>query len=121
MKKKQCGLLSLALSSCLITQAENKEKNSLIRQKEVGITLGLNDEIFLKENHLITPADCRAVILSRLQLEKKGVFWDLGAGSGAVGLEAAGLTDMQVFSVEKNEKRFEQIKKNKQKKKEVNN
>ena len=28
MKKKQCGLLSLALSSCLITQAENKEKNS---------------------------------------------------------------------------------------------
>ncbi|MDE5681785.1 MAG: RsmD family RNA methyltransferase, partial [Mailhella sp.] len=42
------------------------------------------------------------------------IFWDLGAGSVAVGLEAAGLTDMQVFSVEKNEKRFEQIKKNKQ-------
>lgn len=28
MKRKQYGILSLALSSCLITQAENKEKNS---------------------------------------------------------------------------------------------
>ncbi len=112
---EKIAMLSAAPNSILVLLPfENKEKNSLIRQKEVGITLGLNDEIFLKENHLITPADCRAVILSRLQLEKKGVFWDLGAGSGAVGLEAAGLTDMQVFSVEKNEKRFEQIKKNKQ-------
>lgn len=93
---------------------ENKEKNILTRQKENCLTLGLCEKIYEKENNLITQTDCRAVILSRLCLEKEGVFWDLGAGSGSVGLEAAGLTNMQVFGIEKNEKRLEHIQKNKQ-------
>lgn len=93
---------------------ENTEENTLERQKENCLTLGLSEEIFAKENHLITQADCRAIILSRFHLEKEGIFWDLGAGSGALGLEAAGLTNMQVFGVEKNETRIEHIKKNKQ-------
>lgn len=93
---------------------ENKEKNILTRQKENCLTLGLSEEIYAKENNLITQADCRAIILSHLCLEKEGVFWDLGAGSGSVGLEAAGLTNMQVFGVEKNENRLEYIQKNKQ-------
>lgn len=94
---------------------ENIEENPLTRQKENCLPLGLSEEIFAKENNLITQADCRAIILSRFHLEKEGVFWDLGAGSGAVGLEAAGLTDMQVFGVEKNDSRLAHIQENKQK------
>lgn len=93
---------------------KNIEKNILTRQKENCLTLGLDEEIYAKENNLITHSDCRAVILSRLCLEKEGVFWDLGAGSGAVGLEAAGLTNMQVFGVEKKDSRLAHIQKNKQ-------
>lgn len=93
---------------------ENTEENILIRQKENCLTLGLSEEVYAKENNLITQADCRAVILSRLCLEKEGVFWDLGAGSGSVGLEAAGLSNMQVFGIEKNENRLAHIQKNKQ-------
>lgn len=94
---------------------ENTEENILSKQKENCLPLGLSEEIFTKENNLITQADCRAIILSRFRLEKEGIFWDLGAGSGAVGLEAAGLTNMQVFGVEKNENRIQHIKENKQK------
>lgn len=104
-----------ATSILVLLSFENTEKNSLAAQKENCLTLGLAEEIFTKENNLITQADCRAIILSRLHLEKEGVFWDLGAGSGAVGLEAAGLTNMQVFGVEKNENRIQHIKENKQK------
>lgn len=79
------------------------------------ITLGISDAFYEKENNLITQQDCRAIILSRLRLPKEGVFWDLGAGSGAVGLEAAGLTDMQVYAVEKNRARLEHIESNRKK------
>lgn len=101
-------------SILILLPFENTEKNPLSRQKEHCLTLGLSEEIYAKENHLITEADCRAIILSRFYLEKEGIFWDLGAGSGAVGLEVAGLTNMQVFGVEKNEHRIEHIKENKQ-------
>ena len=101
-------------SILILLPFENTEENILARQKENCLTLGLGEEIYAKENNLITQADCRAIILARFHLEKEGVFWDLGAGSGSLGLEAAGLTNMQVFGVEKNEKRIKDIKKNKQ-------
>lgn len=101
-------------SILILLPYENIEKNILTRQKENCLTLGLDEEIYAKENKLITQADCRAVILSRLCLEKEGIFWDLGAGSGSVGLEAAGLTNMQVFGVEQKDSRLTHIQKNKQ-------
>ena len=76
---EKIAMLSAAPNSILVLlPLKIKKKIRLYGKKNVGITLGLNDEIFLKENHLITPADCRAVILSRLQLEKKEF---LGFGS----------------------------------------
>lgn len=108
-------LIASPTSILVLLPFENIEENILTRQKENCLTLGLSEEIFAKENHLITQADCRAIILSRLCLEKEGVFWDLGAGSGSVGLETAGLTNMQVFGVERNDSRLVHIRENKQK------
>lgn len=56
---------------------------------------------------LITKREVRAVSLTRLQLRASSVVWDIGAGSGSVGLEAARLcTDGHVFAIEKNEGDF---------------
>ncbi len=77
--------------------------------------LGLPEQVYLKENHLITASDVRAVILARLKLPSWGVLWDLGAGSGSVGLEAAALRPgLQVFAVERKNERCGMIEANRQ-------
>ena len=53
---------------------------------------------------LITKNEVRAVSLARLQLRADSVVWDIGAGSGSVGLEAARLcSEGHVYAIEKNE------------------
>jgi precorrin-6Y C5,15-methyltransferase (decarboxylating) len=52
---------------------------------------------------LITKNEVRAVSLARLQLRLDSVVWDIGAGSGSVGLEAARLCRRgHVYAIEKN-------------------
>lgn len=70
------------------------------------LPLGRDNDIYDKENNLITGEEVRAVILSKLQLPAWGVLWDIGAGSGSIGMEAAGLRpDLQVYGLEKNKSR----------------
>lgn len=77
-----------------------------------ALPLGLEDEYYIHENNMITHPEIRAVILSKLRL-RPGVMWDLGAGSGSVGIEAAGLcSGLKVFSIEKSQERFEHLKTN---------
>ncbi|WP_046115884.1 bifunctional cobalt-precorrin-7 (C(5))-methyltransferase/cobalt-precorrin-6B (C(15))-methyltransferase [Aquincola tertiaricarbonis] len=53
---------------------------------------------------LITKQEVRAVSLARLQLRADSRVWDIGAGSGSVGLEAARLCGAgHVWAIEKNE------------------
>ncbi len=80
------------------------------------LPLGLEESFYDKDENLITASDARAIILSRLRLPYKGVLWDLGAGSGSVGLEAAALClNLEVYAVEKNEKRISDIEANRKK------
>lgn len=71
------------------------------------VRFGLADSAFAQrqpEKGLITKLEVRAVSLARLQLRAHSVVWDIGAGSGAVGLEAARLCPQgHVFAIEKNE------------------
>nr|VFJ42670.1 MAG: precorrin-6Y C5,15-methyltransferase (decarboxylating) [Candidatus Kentron sp. FW] len=56
---------------------------------------------------LITGREVRAVSLARLQLAKDSIVWDIGAGSGSVGLEAARLCpEGHVYAIEKNAEDF---------------
>ncbi len=79
------------------------------------LPLGLQEDFYAKENNLITAPDVRAIILARLRLPRWGLLWDLGAGSGSVGLEAAGLCPhVDVVAVEKNKERMAHIQQNAQ-------
>lgn len=77
------------------------------------LALGLPEDEYERENNLITPSDVRAVVLARLRLPVTGVLWDIGAGSGSVGLEAAALRPrLRVFGVEKHPDRIAMIERN---------
>jgi len=74
---------------------------------------GLPEKRYQHEKGLITKPEVRAVSLSKLRLENHHVFWDLGAGSGSVSVEASGfLKTGRVISVEKNRDRIRDIEKN---------
>jgi precorrin-6Y C5,15-methyltransferase (decarboxylating) len=70
------------------------------------VLFGLPDASFEQrapEKGLITKNEVRAVSLARLQLRSDSVVWDIGAGSGSLGLEAARLCRMgHVYAIEKN-------------------
>ncbi len=70
------------------------------------ILFGLADESFRQrqpDRGLITKREARALSLARLQLRADSIVWDIGAGSGAVGLEAARLCPLGfVYAIEKN-------------------
>ncbi|MGF1614949.1 MAG: precorrin-6y C5,15-methyltransferase (decarboxylating) subunit CbiE, partial [Gammaproteobacteria bacterium] len=70
------------------------------------VMFGLADESFAqrKPNQgLITKREVRAVSLAYLGLRRNSIVWDIGAGSGAVGLEAAQVCSQgHVYAAEKN-------------------
>lgn len=67
---------------------------------------GLADSCYAQrkpDKGLITKREVRAVSLARLQLKRNSIIWDIGAGSGSVGLEAAQLCPAgYVYAIEKN-------------------
>ena len=75
--------------------------------------LGMPEDWFVHTRGMITKPEVRAVALSKLRLFNDSVMWDLGAGSGSVGIEAARIAvNGAVTAVEKNERRAEQIREN---------
>lgn len=77
------------------------------RLRAPEVLFGLPDASFAQrhpEKGLITKNEVRAVSLARMQLRADSVVWDIGAGSGSVGLEAARLCRMgHVYAIEKNQ------------------
>ena len=76
------------------------------------LPLGLPDEAYRHHKNMITHPEVRAVVLAKLRLAP-GVLWDIGAGSGSVGLEAAELCPgLEVHAVEKDAERFADLEAN---------
>lgn len=75
--------------------------------------LGLGEAELSHSRGLITKDEVRAAVLHKLRLPERGVFWDLGAGSGSVALEAARLAPgLAVYAVEKNPTEVANIREN---------
>lgn len=67
-----------------------------------GVTWGADESAFDHRAGMITKAEVRAVALSKLAVPPTGVLWDIGAGSGSVGIEAARLAPgLAVYAVER--------------------
>jgi precorrin-6Y C5,15-methyltransferase (decarboxylating) len=64
------------------------------------LAFGLPADRFTHRAGMITKDEVRAVVLSKLALPPSGVLWDIGAGSGSIGIECAlvqpGLTVLAV-------------------------
>lgn len=78
--------------------------------------LGIPDEEFHQrrpKEGLITKQEVRAVSLAKMRLTDEGVLWDIGAGSGAVSIEASFLIRKgRIYAIEKNDADVAIIKKN---------
>ena len=75
--------------------------------------LGLPEAALAHQAGLITKAEVRAVALAKLELFPGLTLWDVGAGCGSVGLEASLLLPGgQIFAVEQDPERADQIRAN---------
>jgi precorrin-6Y C5,15-methyltransferase (decarboxylating) len=115
---ERCGWYSLAEAAGM----KFREPNIALLKRELTGTpgprplrLGTPDSEFEHDRGVITKSEIRAVALAKLRLEAGHVLWDLGAGSGSVGIEAALLIGSgKIVAVEKDLHRIEQIKANAQ-------
>ncbi len=102
--------VSAWLSIVEVAQSRYLDPNVVILKRKTAlptpVLFGVSDDQFQQrkpEKGLITKREVRAVSLARLQLTRRSIVWDIGAGSGSVGLEAARLcADGHVFAIEKN-------------------
>ncbi len=81
----------------------------------VDPSFGLTEEEIAHSRGLITKNEVRAASLHALRLPRQGVLWDIGAGSGSIGLEAARLfPELQVFAVEREDEQVQNIQSNRE-------
>lgn len=94
-----------------VAEREFPELNVVIllrkQHQDSPVMFGIPDHHFQQrkpDKGLITKREIRAVSLANMQLRRDSVVWDIGAGSGSVGIEAARLcVDGHVYAIEKNE------------------
>ena len=105
-EQRVTGFIAIAEA---VEAAYNDPNVAILKRKSLAPTpvlFGLSDASFQQrkpEKGLITKREVRAVSLARMQLTRRSIVWDIGAGSGSVGLEAARLCpDGHVYAIEKN-------------------
>lgn len=66
------------------------------------ISWGAAEAGFAHRSGMITKSEVRSIVLGKLQLPRLGVMWDVGAGSGSVGIEAATVSPaLRVYAIER--------------------
>lgn len=92
---------------------ENKHPDKIV-------TYGIPDDKFIRNNDgkpvvPMTKSEVRAVALSKLQLTKHSVCWDVGAGTGSVSIEMALMaSEGHVYAIEKRSDAISLLNKNMQ-------
>lgn len=89
------------------------ESVSAQEERDLYPVFGLGGEAFCHQGGMITKAEIRAVVLAQLQLCDGLTLWDLGAGSGSIGIEASRTVALkEVIAVEKDAARYEDLRHN---------
>jgi len=103
------------LSADQVQDKDFSEPNLLVLQRQsqrkFSARLGTEDSEYHQrkpDKGLITKREVRLVSLGLLGIRPTDILWDIGAGSGAVGIEASSLCPFgHVFGIEKNDADFE--------------
>ncbi len=75
--------------------------------------IGLAERLYHHRDGMITKSEIRAVSLGHLAIQPGDIVWDIGAGCGSVGLEAASLVDSGfVYAIERDAQQVELIHRN---------
>jgi precorrin-6Y C5,15-methyltransferase (decarboxylating) len=87
------------------------KKDTPIKNVPHETHIGMDDSLYRHSKGLITKSEIRSISLSKLELVRKDhILWDIGSGSGSVGIEASFQIPWgQVFAVEKNPTRIPDI------------
>lgn len=84
--------------------------------KKAAVTHGIPDEEFLREKVPMTKEEVRSISISKLQLSKDSVVYDIGAGTGSISVECARMAvEGTVFAIEKKPQAWALIQKNSEK------
>lgn len=72
-------------------------------KKSMGCRIGIPDEEFLRGKVPMTKAEIRVQVLAKAQISKYDCVVDIGAGTGSISIEAAGLaSEGVVYAIEHN-------------------
>jgi precorrin-6Y C5,15-methyltransferase (decarboxylating) len=74
---------------------------------------GRSENAFVHQRGQVTKAEARAVALAKLRLPATGLLWDVGAGSGSLAIEAAGLMPGgRILAIERDPDQLECLREN---------
>lgn len=106
---EEIGMQEFKQPNVMIILNQGQEK---VGNEEIP-AFGLQEKEIIHSRGLLTKNEVRAAAIHALRLNNNGTLWDVGAGSGSVGLEAARLfSSLQVVSIEKEEIQWHNISKN---------
>jgi len=107
-----CQTKASPLNILILLRVQPKKPAAALRPRWLGIP----DEEFHQRKPkagLITKQEVRAVSLAKMRLTDDSVLWDIGAGSGAVSIEASFIVRKgRIYAIEKNDTDVAIIKKN---------
>lgn len=90
-------LTELEFGTLTVAVAENPEY-------EHGTVSGIPDENFIRGRVPMTKSEVRSTVISKLDIGRNDLCWDIGCGTGSVSVEMAmQCFDGEVYSVDKNE------------------
>lgn len=84
----------------------------LIEKNDNFKSINSANENFLTNKGMLTKAEKRILTLQALQLDENSILWDIGAGSGAISIDAYKLFRTRTILFEKNQEQCNFIKQN---------
>lgn len=80
---------------------------------EQSVPFGIMDNEFIRGNVPMTKSEIRSTVISKLNISRKDVCWDIGCGTGSVSVEMAlQCFDGKVYAIDKNEEAVELTRRN---------
>lgn len=90
-------------NAIVILQQNTIQDNQQSTKQGIGCRLGIPDEEFLRGKVPMTKAEIRVQVLAKAQISKYDRVVDIGAGTGSISIEAAGLaSEGVVYAIEHN-------------------